>query len=483
MLSFMLSISIDNPFSTPYPNTCYDNLSPQIDYKNSYDPQFLYNISVQVTINEISKVLYENFTGTRILTRTSQDIDDFYLLSALESCRDFLSLALYNLNWSLPTSGSALTTRETRTNFRTWLSAAGADLQACMDGFEYAPDEVRKVVTANLNSSIKLVTTSLAIISKIDDYMSSHEFVDIIDTSSEVTINWEPTSDWLSSKDKNLIHNSKHTIQPDVVVAKDGSGMYKTINEAINDVPRYSNKRFVIYVKKGVYNENVRVEKEKWNVLMYGDGMSNTIISSNRSNRTGTMTKYSATFAVYGKGFIAKDIGFQNTAGADKGQAVALFSASDQSVFYRCLRHTRKKANTLSERRYNCSRKIGSTFQHGYIDTKMFDYGHENLGRVKTFLGRPWKDYSTVVVMESQLGSLIDQKGWSSWGNSRTGPDTIHYVEYNNVGPGAVTTNRVRWKGLRIDNTQKDASKFTVRSFIDGDKWIPSTGVPFQADM
>lgn len=104
-----------------------------------------------------------------------EDTKEEILLSALESCRYFLSLALYNLNLSKATGDSALTTYETRTNFRTWLSAAGADLQTCIDGFEYASDEIRKMVSANLDNSTQLITTSLAIICKIDDYMRSHE--------------------------------------------------------------------------------------------------------------------------------------------------------------------------------------------------------------------------------------------------------------------------------------------------------------------
>ncbi|KAG8381733.1 hypothetical protein BUALT_Bualt05G0003300 [Buddleja alternifolia] len=100
--------------------------------------------------------------------------------------------------------------------------------------------------------------------------------------------------------------------------------------------PLNSDMRFVIYVKKGIYYENVRVENEKWNVMMFGDGLDNTIVSSNLSIASGTPTILTATFAAYGKGFIARDMGFQNTAGAAMYQAVALLSKSDQSVFYRC---------------------------------------------------------------------------------------------------------------------------------------------------
>ncbi|KAK6146602.1 hypothetical protein DH2020_020471 [Rehmannia glutinosa] len=464
-------------------------------------------------ITRVSKNFSENGTLAQTIKHTNEKI----LISALESCRDFLSLALYNLNLSLPTSGS-VTTHETRTNFRTWLSAADADLQACMYDFEYTRDDARKAVAANLDNSTKLVTNSLAIISKTDDFMSSDEepsVIDIIDTSSEPT--------WLSFEDRKLLQNRKQMMNPDAVVAADGSGNYKTIAAALNAVPPNSNNRFVIYVKKGVYNENVRVEKEKWNVLMYGDGMGNTIVSSNLSNGGGTSTTNSATFAAFGKGFIAKDIGFQNTAGAANGQAVALLSGSDQSVFYRCLIDGYQDTlYTQSNRQFYRECKIYGTIDFIFGDSaaviqncdilvkkpqpgqgtvvtaqgKSNPYSNtgisiqkcsieeaENLGDVTTFLGRPWRDYSTVVVMETELGSLIDPKGWSPFGNNATAPDTVFYVEYNNFGPGAGTANRVTWKGVRVNNTQNDASKFTVRSFIDGVEWIPSSGVPFQADL
>ncbi|KAK4423298.1 putative pectinesterase/pectinesterase inhibitor 24 [Sesamum alatum] len=476
----------------------------------------------------------KNFSEKGLLVQTVEDTHEKILLSALEGCQEFLSLALYNLNLSLPTSSGALTTYENRTNFRTWLSAAGADLQTCMDGFEYAPDGVRKIVTTNLDNSTKLVVTSLAIISMIDGYMSPHEkpsTVAKIDTSSKPSSDWEPT--WLSLEDRMILHDLRETVKPDVVVAADGSGDYKTINEAIEVVPENNDERFVIYVKEGVYHENVRIGKEKWNVMMYGDGMQRTIVSSNLSNGTGTSTSLSATF---GNDYeidkrtphiqidtIFRDMGFQNTAGAINHQAVALLSASDKSVFHRCMMDGYQ--DTLfaqSNRQFYRGCRIYGTIDFIFGDSsvviqncnifvkrplpfqkntitaqgksnpfsntgisiqKCRVMAAEDLCGIKTFLGRPWKNYSTTVIMESRLERLIDPKGWLPWSNSTTAPDTIYYVEYNNVGPGAATMNRVEWKGLKVNDTQDDARRFTVRSFINGDEWIPSTGVPFQADL
>ncbi len=47
----------------------------------------------------------------------------------------------------------------------------------------------------------------------------------------------------------------------DLIVAKDGSGNYKTIQEAVNAAPLKSEKPFVIYIKNGIYNEKIFIEK------------------------------------------------------------------------------------------------------------------------------------------------------------------------------------------------------------------------------
>jgi len=82
----------------------------------------------------------------------------------------------------------------------------------------------------------------------------------------------------------------------DIVVAKDGSAKYKKISYALKHVPNESNKRTVMYVKREVYYENVRVEKTKWNVMMIGNGMTSTIVSASLNFVDGTPTFSTATF-------------------------------------------------------------------------------------------------------------------------------------------------------------------------------------------
>lgn len=80
-----------------------------------------------------------------------------------------------------------------------------------------------------------------------------------------------------------------------IVVAKDGSGDFKTITEAIQAVPSHGKRRFYIRVKLGLYNEYLILGKEKTNITMFGDGMDMTVISGNRHVGTGNQTSDTAT--------------------------------------------------------------------------------------------------------------------------------------------------------------------------------------------
>lgn len=103
-----------------------------------------------------------------------------------------------------------------------------------------------------------------------------------------------------------------------------------------------------------------------------------------------------------------------------------------------------------------------------------------NLGL--TYLGRPWRSLATVVVMQSYLGDIISPKGWLEWDNNSDSITTLYYGEYQNKGPGANTSERVKWEGFRVMNFA-EAQKFTVKNFINGETWIPSTNIPFSPDL
>ncbi|KAL1566837.1 pectinesterase [Salvia divinorum] len=79
------------------------------------------------------------------------------------------------------------------------------------------------------------------------------------------------------------------------------------------------------------------------NIMLVGDGMNSTIITASRSLADGFSTFESATLTVVGDKFIARDITIQNTAAAEKHQAVALRVTSN-AAFYVGLPPTRTRS-------------------------------------------------------------------------------------------------------------------------------------------
>lgn len=84
--------------------------------------------------------------------------------------------------------------------------------------------------------------------------------------------------------------------------------------------------------------------------------------------------------------------------------------------------------------------------------------------------------------MFSKMEEVVDPSGWMEW-NGTFALDTLYYGEYMNRGPGSNTTARVKWPGYRVINSSTEASQFTVANFIQGNQWLPATGVPFYANL
>ncbi|KAF7805078.1 putative pectinesterase/pectinesterase inhibitor 22 [Senna tora] len=330
-------------------------------------------------------------------------------------------------------------------------------------------------------------------------------------SSSSVVI---PVPEWMTEADQELL---KSRPRADAVVALDGSGHYRSITEAVNAAPSMSRRRYVIYVKKGIYKENVDMKRKKTNIMFVGDGIGKTIITGNRNFMQGWTTFRTATLAVSGKGFIARDMSFRNTAGPENHQAVALRVDSDQSAFYRCsieghqdtlyahsLRqfyreceiygtidfifgngaavlqnckiYTRvplplQKVTITAQGRKSPHQSTGFTIQDSFV-----------LATQPTYLGRPWKQYSRTVYINTYMSGLVQPRGWLEWfGNFAL--NTLWYGEYRNYGPGAAVGGRVKWPGYHIIKDAAVANYFTVQRFIDGGAWLPATGVRFTAGL
>lgn len=318
---------------------------------------------------------------------------------------------------------------------------------------------------------------------------------------------------------------------PDVVVAQDGSGDYKTITAALQAIPmgrKSRDGRFVIYVKEGDYRENVKVTSQMKYVLMYGDGAAKTMVTGGKGFGDGFPVYETATFAVSGKAFMARDMGFRNTAGPGKAQAVALRVESDMSVFYNC--YIDGYQNTLyahAHRQFfrNCiisgtvdiiSGDAAAVFQRSIIIAKKPLPGQQNTvtahrrvdqhattgfvvdnctisaagdlfpvrSQFQTYLGRPTKAHSRTVIMQSVLGDLIMPEGWASSPKKDVSlQKSVFFAEYGNRGPGSDLKGRVAWPGYHVLSKLEEISKYTAGEFINGAYWLNMTGVPFNVGL
>jgi pectin methylesterase-like acyl-CoA thioesterase len=229
---------------------------------------------------------------------------------------------------------------------------------------------------------------------------------------------------------------------------------------------------------------------------------------------------------VSGEGFLARDITFRNTAGAGKGQAVALRVNADLAALYRCGVEGHQDAlYAHSFRQFYRECAVSGTVDVVFGDAAAVLQGCALLARApvpgqsvvltahgradpnedtgialhhctvsasaadpapagtRTFLGRPWGAYARAVVMDSYLGQIVDREGWAEWPGAEPGrADTVYFGEYGNDGPGADTGGRVGWAGVR-QMEYDEAAQFAVENFIYGDEWLGATSFPYDDDV
>src|SRR3954462_8449106 len=120
--------------------------------------------------------------------------------------------------------------------------------------------------------------------------------------------------------------------KPDVVVASDGGGDVKTVRDAVNRVPENNTKRFVIFIKPGIYNEQVVIGLGKAFVSLLGEDPETTKLTFKvRSSGPGVVWPWGSVY-IGGNDFRAENITFENSFGHG-AQAHALVASADRLIF------------------------------------------------------------------------------------------------------------------------------------------------------
>jgi pectinesterase len=305
---------------------------------------------------------------------------------------------------------------------------------------------------------------------------------------------------------------ARTAVAANALVASDGSGDYRTVQDAINAVPQNTSasNRWVIFIKAGTYRELIYVQREKRFVTLVGEDPARTVLTYNlNANMTGVDGKPIGTFrtpstVIDADDFTAENITFENSAGP-VGQALALRVDGDRVVFRNCrflgwqdtifLNRGRQyfedsfiaghvdfifggataffarchlhcwrngyitAASTPERERY------GFVFAHGRITGQSPD--------VKTYLGRPWRDFAQVSFVNVEMSDVVRPEGWHNWDRPER-EKTARFSEVGTTGRGA-SPRRVRWaKALSAD----EAKSITAAAVLRGsDNWDPR-GVP-----
>lgn len=228
--------------------------------------------------------------------------------------------------------------------------------------------------------------------------------------------------------------------------------------------------------------------------------------------------------AVLGHGFVAQDLSIRNTAGADAAQALAFRSNSNKSTIYRCsLEAHQDTVYAENNMQLYVETDIAGTVdfifgnakavfvgcrllarrpalgQHDVVtaqgrDSSEHDSGFvfqrcsvramdgENLTGVETYLGRPWKEHSRVIFMDTYLDEIVNSTGWVHWDKDkapvRRTEKTVRYLEYKNRGPKADT----KWEGFRLITDPAEAMTYTADNFLDARAWVPKQ-IPYNSPL
>ena len=289
-----------------------------------------------------------------------------------------------------------------------------------------------------------------------------------------------------------------------LVVSRDGTGDFRTLQEAVESARAFMDYTVTIYVKNGVYKEKVIVPSWVENIDIIGEDRDKTIITYDdhaNINKMGTFRTY--TVKVEGSDITFKNLTIENNA-AQLGQAVALHTEGDRlkfiycrilgnqdtiytgakftrlyfkdcyidgttdfifgpstALFENCMIHSKRNsyvtaASTPKEAKY------GYIFKHCKLTAEP--------GVDKVYLGRPWRPYAYTLFIECELGKHIVPAGWHNWGK-QSNEETARYMEYKNTGEGANVSERVAWSKQL---TKKEAEAVTVDAiFGTQSNWNP----------
>ncbi|HEU4786079.1 MAG TPA: pectinesterase family protein [Gemmatimonadaceae bacterium] len=302
-----------------------------------------------------------------------------------------------------------------------------------------------------------------------------------------------------------------------VVVAADGTGDYRSIQEAIDAAPQNTTATdpWVIFVRSGTYRELLYIQREKHFVVLVGEDPARTVITFDlHASMAGPAGKPIGTFrtstvTIDADDFTAENLTFENAAGP-VGQALAVRVDGDRVVFRNCRFLGWQDTVFLNRGRHYIEQSLiaghvdfifgGATaffdrcqlhcWRNGYITAAStpptapngFVFADSRITGaspdVRTYLGRPWRDFAQVTFLRTEMSEAVRREGWHNWDRADR-EKTARYIEFGSTGPGARPRDRAPWARSLSAAEASSISPVTVLGGQDG--WDPGSLVAHPA--
>ena len=279
--------------------------------------------------------------------------------------------------------------------------------------------------------------------------------------------------------------------------------------------------RVFIEITPGIYHERVIVTQNHTNITLIGLGKSpaDVVITNSLNEKTAGGTFFTETAEINGAGFEADNITFENVAG-NTGQAVAVADRSDRSIFKHCRflghqdtlfadfgrqyyvdsyveggvdyifgdaaavfdrdeLHSNSPGSITAQSRTSPGDATGFVILNSKVTADLSapaitgntpGAASIDSARAMIWLGRPWRAYSRVIYIDTQMPSQINPAGWNNWGVAAN-ESTAYYAEFDSLGPGASPATRPRWSHQL---TRAETTQYLPETFLEGgDRWNP----------
>lgn len=278
---------------TDYPQVCVETLKKGASAGQVNNPKELIKIGFNATLTHLHESLKKSGTLLELEKEPRAKL-------ALENCQELMNYAIDDINISFDQLGPLDISKmgEAVEDFKVWLSAALTYEDTCLNGFDNSTSKAGESMKEALKVAMELTYNGLCMVSKISSILNAFH-IPFLNRRlmSEEKESESASPSWATVGQRKLLQATPGTINPNVVVALDGSGKYKSIKEALQEVPEKNKEPFVIYVKEGVYTEWINVTKLMTNVMLIGDGPTKTKITNDKGFTDGINTFATATFS------------------------------------------------------------------------------------------------------------------------------------------------------------------------------------------